>query len=213
MQIWFTQIIKNSQRWYLLERTSGGFCFCSFCCYCCSSFVFICWCFSFCWCCIFIWFPGYFAMSPALHTGFSDPWRSPPALSSTPTTFNYLFFFIYVERYGFEWAFFTHRLFLPCAPSQHFWHIPHILAQPAFIKVLLGAGSSFFESCRASHWSSKHRPGPSVCLIHSNPQSFMYLKFVFIHVNIAKVLLVVKTLIRSAATLFSGHENIKRQPN
>ena len=152
-------------------------------------------------------------MSPALHPGFSDPWRSPPALSSTPTTFDCLFFFIYRECYGFEWAFFTHRRFLPYTPSRHFWYIPNILAQPAFIKVSLTPGSYFLESCRASHWSSKHRPGPSVCLIHSNPQSFIHLKFVFIHVNIAKVLLVVKTLIRSAATLFSSHENIKQQPN
>ena len=29
--------------------------------------------------------------------------------------------------------------------------LPHILAQLAFIKVLLGAGSYFFESCRASY--------------------------------------------------------------
>ena len=28
----------------------------------------------------------------------------------------------YRERYGFEWAFFTHRRFLPYAPSRHFWH-------------------------------------------------------------------------------------------
>ena len=88
-----------------------------------------------------------------------------------------------------------------------------ILAQPAFIKVSLVAGSYFLESCRASYWSSKHRPGPSVCLIHSNPQSFIHLKFVFMHVNIAKVLLVMKTLIKSAATLFRSHENIKQQPN
>ena len=26
----------------------------------------------------------------------------------------------YCERYGFEWAFFTHRRFLPYAPSPHF---------------------------------------------------------------------------------------------
>ena len=43
--------------------------------------------------------------------------------------------------------------------------------------------------------------------------SFIHLKSVFIHVNIAKVLLVVKTLIRSAATLFSSHVSIKQQPN
>ena len=89
--------------------------------WCCAfSFVFICQCFSFYWCCIFIWFLGYFTMSLALHPGFSDPWRSPQALSSTPTTFDCLFFFIYCECYGFEWVFFTHRRFLPYTPSQHF---------------------------------------------------------------------------------------------
>ena len=45
----------------------------------------------------------------------------------------------------------------------------------------------FLEFRRASYWSLKHRPGISVCLIHSNPQSFIHLKFAFIHVNIAKV--------------------------
>ena len=40
----------------------------------------------------------------------------------------------YCERYGFEWAFFTHRRFLPYALSPTFL--------PAFIKALLGAGSS-----------------------------------------------------------------------
>ena len=35
---------------------------------------------------------------------------------------------------------------------------------------LPGSRQFFLEVCRASYWSSKHRPGPSVCLIHSNPQ-------------------------------------------
>ena len=96
---------------------------------------------------------------------------------------------------GFEWTFFTHWCFLPYAPSRQFWHIPDIFAQPAFIKVSLGARSYFLESCKASYWS------------------FIQLKFVFIHVNIVKVLLGVKTLVRSAAILFSNHENIKQQPN
>ena len=91
--------------------------------------------------------------------------------------------------------------------------LPDIFTEPAFINVSLRAGSYFFESRRASYWSSKHRPGPSLCLIHSNPQSFIHLSFVFVHINIVKVLLMVKTLIRSAATLFSSHENIKQQPN
>ena len=70
----------------------------------------------------FIWFPGYFTMSPALHPSFSDLWRPRPAVSSTSTTFDRLFFFIYLERYGFEWAFSSHRHFLPYASSRHFWH-------------------------------------------------------------------------------------------
>ena len=69
---------------------------------------------------LFISFLGYFTMPPALHPSFSGPWRPPPALSSTLTTFDRLFFFIYRERYGFEWAFFIHRRFLPDAPSWHF---------------------------------------------------------------------------------------------
>ena len=90
--------------------------------------------------------------------------------------------------------------------------LPHILAEPAFIKVSLGAGSYFLESCRVLYWSLKHRPGPSVCLIHSNPQLSVHLNFVFMHVNIAKNLLVVKTLMRSAATLFSSNKDINQQP-
>ena len=151
-------------------------------------------------------------MSPALHPSFSDLWRSPPALSSTPTTLDCLFFFITASATVLSGHFLpTGVFYLKLLPDifgtfPTFWHIPDILAQPAFIKVLLGVGSYFLESCRTSCWSSKHRSGPSVCLIHRNPQPS-------IHVNIAKVLLVVKTLIRSAATLFSSHENIKQQPN
>ena len=33
-----------------------------------------------------------------------------------------------------------------------------------------GSRQLFLEVCRASYWSSKHIPGPSVYLIHSNPQ-------------------------------------------
>ena len=37
----------------------------------------------------------------------------------------------------------------------------------------------FLEVCRASYWSSKYRPGPSVCLIHSNPQTSYSERFSF----------------------------------
>ena len=91
--------------------------------------------------------------------------------------------------------------------------LPNIFGTTCFYQGFPGSRQLFLEICRASYWSSKHRPGPSVCLIHSNPQSSIHLNFVFMHVNIAKVLLVVETLIRSAATLFSSHENIKQQSN
>ena len=86
--------------------------------------------------------------------------------------------------------------------------LPDILVEPAFVKVSLGAGSYFLESCRASYWSSKHRPGPSVCLIHSNTQSSIHLKSVFMHVNIAKSFTCGENFDK-----ISSHENIKQQPN
>ena len=63
----------------------------------------------------------------------------------------------YRERYSFGWTFFTLCSFTDILP--------------AFINASLGAGRQFFlEVCWASYWwSSKHRPGPSVWLIHSNP--------------------------------------------
>ena len=81
----------------------------------------------------------------------------------------------------------------------YFTLLPDIFGTTCFYQGFPGSRQLFFEVCRASYWSLKHRPGLTVCLIRSNPQSFVHLTFVFIHVNIAKVLLAVKTLIRSAA--------------
>ena len=62
-------------------------------------------------------FPGYFFLPPALHPGFSGPWRPLPALSSTLATFG-CFTFARLFRRSFtasatvfEWVFFTHRHF------------------------------------------------------------------------------------------------------
>ena len=44
---------------------------------------------------------------------------------------------------------------------------------------LPGSWQFFLEICRASYWSLKHRPGPSVCLIHSNPQPSYSEEFIF----------------------------------
>ena len=68
-----------------------------------------------------------------LATG-APPWLLRPVKASTSTElypgyFRLLYFCqafssqFYRERYGFEWAFFTHRRFLPCFPSPHFWHV------------------------------------------------------------------------------------------
>ena len=94
-------------------------------------------------------------------------------------------------------------------PSRHF-------GTTCFYQGFPGNPQLFLEIHRASYWSSKHRPRASVCLIHSNPESFIHLNFMFIHVNIAKVFTCGENFdkkYRSAATLFSSHENIKQQPN
>ena len=150
------------------------------------------------------------------HVTGTPPWLLRPVMKVSTSSelspdYFWLPFLFHLPRVLWFWVvvfypqpFFTLHSFLT------FWAHPNILAQPAFIKVSLGAGSCFLESCRAScWWSLKHRPGPSVCLIHSNLQSFIHVNIVFMHIDITKVLLMVKTLMRSAATPFSSHENIK----
>ena len=87
--------------------------------------------------------------------------------------------------------------------------LPDIFGTTCFYQGFPGSRQLFLEICRASYWSSKHRPGPSVCLIHSNPESFIHLKFVFTQVNIAKVFTCRENFdkkYRSAAKLISNHK-------
>ena len=94
--------------------------------------------------------------------------------------------------------------------------LPDIFGTTSFYPGFPVSRQLFLKICRASYWSSKHIPDPSVCLIHGNPQTFIHLKFVFMHVNIAKVFTCGKNFdkkYRSEAKLFSSHENIKQQPN
>ena len=49
--------------------------------------------------------------------------------------------------------------------------LPNIFGTTCFYQSLPGSQQFFLEVFRASYWSSKHRPGPALCLIHSNPQS------------------------------------------
>ena len=70
------------------------------------------------------------------------------------------------------------RQFLPTGVF-YFALLPHIFDTTCFYQSLPGSRQFFLEVCRASCWSSKHRPSPSVCLIHSNPQSWCSEEFVF----------------------------------
>ena len=77
-----------------------------------------------------------------LSQGFLHPilYLQPSSSQSDLRHFHFqLFQYLLTERYGFEWAFFTHRCFLPYAP------LPTFLTQPAFIKASLGAGSSYLK--------------------------------------------------------------------
>ena len=163
----------------LLGRTSEEvFVVSSFCCWC-SSFHF--WSSFYC-CCSFHFQAAlpcqrHSTLASQTHEGLHQLWALPRllliafAFSSTvsatvlsrrflPTGVFYLTllcFFIYRERYGFEWAFFTHRRFTLCSFTCVYQGFP-------------GSRQFFLEICRTWYWSSKHRPSPSVCLIHSNLQ-------------------------------------------
>ena len=65
----------------------------------------------------------------------------------------------YHECYRFERAFFTLRRFLPYTPSCFFIGFP-------------GSRQFNLKASRASCWSSKHSPGLTICLNHSDPQKF-----------------------------------------
>ena len=103
--------------------------------------------------------------------------------------------------------------------------LPDILGTTCFYQGLPGSWQFFLEVWRASYWSSKHRPDPSVSLrikqtdglglCFEDPQS-LYILNLYLYMSISqKFLLAVKTLIKktkTATTLFSSHENIKQQP-
>ena len=135
---------NNSQRWYLLGRTSSEVF---------VMLVVVPHSLLFLWCCLlFIFtFLDYFSMPPALHTGFSGTWRFLPALSSTLATFDCLTFpsHFYRERYGFEWAFFTHRRFFSYAPSPHFFHNLLLSRPPWEPAILLWSLQGFMLGFRA----------------------------------------------------------------
>ena len=120
---------------------------------------------------LFFSFFGHCLMSLALHPGFSDLWGSPPALSSTPT----LGFF---ECLGIQ--FFN-------LPTCDLWDTMPCHRSPTLV-------TREEEDFPRGDNHSKHVPLPTYLawlqpLYHNS-------WFVFIHVKTAKILLVVKSLIK-----------------
>ena len=190
--------VENCQRWYLLRRTSGGFCDVDIH----LSFFFI-----------HIFFLTSSLTLPWTIARFLDPFCtfSPAHRRVIRDTFIFRPFHYLLTASAMVLS----GHFLPTGVF-YLTLLPDIFGTTCFYQGFPGSRQLFLEICRASYWSSKHRSSPSVCLIHSNPQSFIHPKFVFTHVNVAKVFTCCEKFdkkYRSAATLFSSHENIKQQPN
>ena len=89
---------------------------------CCCSFlmcIFIYQCSSFCYCCCS------FISRLLYHVTNTPPWLLRPVKASTSSELypNYFWLpFLFHLLRALKWAFFTHRRFLPYAPSRHFWH-------------------------------------------------------------------------------------------
>ena len=149
-----------------------------------------------------------------------------PALSSSPTSFYCLFFFIYSEGYGFELAFFTHRRFLPHAPSRHFWrHIPTFLEHSQHFGTIC-----FYQGFNGSRQLLSWKLQGFIIILETQTRPYLFVWFTvihnlcmsihskpqFMHVNIVKVFTYGENFdkkYRSAAKLISNHKNIKQQPN
>ena len=173
--------------------------------------IFSCWCSSFC-CCSSIAFRHHPSPICVLSPEFLHPilYFEPTTSQSDSRHFHLLNRFVLATS-----ATTLSGHFLPTG-IFYLTLFPNIFGTTCFYQGLPGSRQFFLEVCKVSYWFSKHRPSPSVCLIHSNPQPFIYLKFVFMHVNVAKVFTCGENFdkkYRSATTLCSSDENIKQQPN
>ena len=137
---------KNSQRWYFAwENLRGGFC-------CCCSFIFV---------LHFVVVVLHFISRLLCHV---TPVKASTSSELYPDYFwlPLLFHLLRALRFWvgvfYPQAFFTLRSFTDIFDST------------CVYQGFPGSRQFFLEVCRALYWSSKHRPGPSVCLIHSNPQ-------------------------------------------
>ena len=169
--------------------------------FCCC--IFICQCFSFC-CCSFHCFSTSSLTLPWTIARFLHPFCtfSPAHRRVIRGTFIFYHSVIFLPQALRFWV----DNFLPTGVF-YLMLLPDIFGTTCFYQGFSGSRQLFLEICR---------PSPSVCLIHSNPKSFIHLKFVFVHVSIVKVFTCGENFdkkYRSATTLFSSHKNIKQQPN
>ena len=206
----------------MLGRTSGRFLWCWL------SFHF--WS-SFCYCSSFVnVLHSHFLFDIITFRGLSPGFYTHLILSVQPIaewfatlSFSAILLSSYRERYGFEWAFFTHRRF-------YLMLLPKIFGTTCYHQGLPGSRQFFLEVCRT--WSDARNTDPAhlfvwLTVIHN----LLYNLDLYLYMSILqKLLLVVKTLMkilffsgsvldkirllsRSATTLISNHEDIKQQPH
>ena len=110
---------------------------------------------------------------------------------------------------------FTHRCFLPYTSSWHFSTFPTFWHNLLLSRFHWGPAATFLKVA-GLHNGPRNTDPAHLFVWFTVIHNILYILsqyFIHLNVNIAKVLLVVKCLIRSAATLFSSHENIKQQLN
>ena len=128
-----------------------------------------------------------YLVSLALHPGFSDLWRSPPALSSSflihhpftntasQATFGYLL--LTVQHLLLATPVVTDTSHPPFTTSATDFRVHFLPCPPScFIQGLPGAGSSTSKvaGLHVDLWNS---PGPTIVLNHSNPQKRYTIRF------------------------------------
>ena len=131
--------------------------------------VFICRCSSF-FCCIFI------------HICFSTSSLTFPCAITGAFTPHFVLSAQPIAEWLATLSFLTNPFYRCSAGALRFWvgifYLQAFFTLRSFTDILTcvyqgfpGSRQFFLEVCRSSYGSSKHRSGPSVCLIHSNPQT------------------------------------------
>ena len=166
--------------------------------------IFICPCFSFCWCCIFIFqatlpCQRHSTLASQAREGLHQLWALPQLLliaSSFSSTAS---------------ATVLSGHFLPTGVF-YLTLLPGILAQPALSRFQWEPAVTFLKVA-GLHTDPWNTDPAHLFVWFTVIHNLLYTLNLYLYMLILQVLLVVKNLIRSAATIFSSHENRKQQPN